>query len=95
MGQSVELTWKHYRRSTLVQGAMEIACLVTVKMAATCKIDMLAEKYLDLVMEKYTQPKDEELLDCFVTNIENYIIYKYIIYIFFIIYKNCPVKSKC
>ena len=89
MGQSVELTWKHYRRSTLVQGAMEIACLVTVKMAATCKIAMLAEKYLELVMEKYTQPKDEELLDCFVTNIENYIIYKYIIY------KNCHVKSKC
>ena len=74
MGQSVELTWKHYRRSTLVQDATEIACLVTVKMAATCKYAMLAEKYLELVMEKYTQPKNEELLDCFVTNIENYII---------------------
>ena len=62
----VELTSKHYRRSPLVKGGMEIACLVRVRIPATFKNTKLAEK---LVRERYTEPKNEEILGCFVTNI--------------------------
>ena len=65
----VELTSKHYRRSPLVKGGMEIACLVRVRIPATLKNTKLAEKYLELVRESYTKPKNEETLCCFVTNI--------------------------
>ena len=37
-----------YRRSPLVQGGLEIACKVTVKMVATVKNHMLIERYLQL-----------------------------------------------
>ena len=36
----------------------------------------LAEKYLELVKEKYTEPKNEEILGCFVTNIAAGVIQK-------------------
>ena len=58
----VELTSKHYGRSLLVKGEMEIACLVRVKIQATLKNTKLAEKYLELVRERYTEPKNEEIL---------------------------------
>ena len=48
---------------------MEIACLVNVKMPATLKKTKFAEKYLELMKEKSTEPKNEETLGCFVTNI--------------------------
>ena len=65
----VELTSKHYRRSPLVKGEMEIACLVRVRIPATLKNTKLTEKYLELVRETYTKPKNEEILGCFVMNI--------------------------
>ena len=40
----VELTSKQYRCSTQVQGEMEIACLVTVKMPAILKNTKVQEK---------------------------------------------------
>ena len=66
----VELTSKHYRRSPLVQGGMEIPCLVTVKTPATLKNTELADKYLELVKERYTEPKNEEILGSFVNEID-------------------------
>ena len=66
----VELTSKHYRRSPLVQGGMEIPCLVTVKTPATLKNTQLAEKYFELVKERYTEPKNEEILGSFVNEID-------------------------
>ena len=65
----LELTSKHYRRSPLVQGGMEIACLVTVKIPATMKNTQLAERYIELVRERYTEPKNEEIMGCYVTDI--------------------------
>ena len=41
----VELTSKQYRCSTQVQGEMEIACLVTVKMPAILKNTKVTEKW--------------------------------------------------
>ena len=67
---SVQLTSRHYRRSPLVQGGMEIACLVTVKIPATKKNTEIAELYIELVRERYTNPKEEDILGCFITEIE-------------------------
>ena len=67
----VELTSKHYRCSRLVNGGTEIACLVRVRIPATLKNTKLAEKYLELVRERYTKPNNDKILGCFVTNIGN------------------------
>ena len=60
-GASMEavLTSRYYRRSPLVQGGMEIPCLISFKMPATLKNTQLAEKYLELVNQKYAEPKEE------------------------------------
>ena len=47
---------------------MEIAFLVRVRIPAKLKNTKLAEKYLELVRERNTEPKNEEILGCFVTN---------------------------
>ena len=65
----VELTSKHYRRFSLPKGGMEIACLVRTRIPATLKNTKLAEKYLELVRERYTEPNNEKILGCFVANI--------------------------
>ena len=57
-----ELTSKHYRRSPLVKGGMEIAYLVRARIPATLKNTKLTEKYLELFRERYTVPKNEEFL---------------------------------
>ena len=68
---NLELTSKHYRRSPLVQGGMEIACQCFVRMPATLRNVKITEKYLQLVKVLYTDPKEEEILGCFVTEIGN------------------------
>jgi len=67
---SLKLTSRHYRRSPLVQGGMEIACLVTARIPATKKNTEIAELYIELVKERYTEPKEEDILGCYVTDIE-------------------------
>ena len=48
----VELTSKHYPRSALVKGGIEIARLVRVRIPATLKNTKLVEKYLELFRER-------------------------------------------
>ena len=72
----VELTSSHYLCSPLVQDGMEIACLVTVKMPATLKTLSLQKKYLELVKEKYTEPKNKKILCFFVANASTGLIQK-------------------
>ena len=63
----VKLTSRHYRRSLLAQGGMEIACTVFFRMPSALKNAQLAERYLQLVKERYTEPKDEKILGSFIT----------------------------
>jgi hypothetical protein len=58
----VKLSSHHYRRSPLVQGGIEIPCIVYFKMPSTLKNAQLAERYLQLVKDRYTEPKDEKIL---------------------------------
>ena len=67
----VELTSKHYKRSPLVQGGMEIACLVVTRMSSTRRNTEITEKYLTLVKELYAKPKEEQTLGCFIDDIVN------------------------
>ena len=62
---SLKLTSTNYRRSPLVQGGLEIPCLVTVTMSGTIINQLIMEKYKQLVNEKYVEPKEEEIIGSF------------------------------
>ena len=57
-----KLTSTHYRRSPLVQGGIEIPCVVTVSMPGTVINQLLMERYKQLVETLYTEPKESEIL---------------------------------
>ena len=59
------LTTTDYRRSPLVQGGLEIACKVTVKMPGTIRNHMLMDRYLESVRSLYAEPKNEVILGSF------------------------------
>ena len=59
---SAKLTSTHYRRSPLVQGGIEIPCVVTVSMPGTVINQLLMESYKQLVETLYKEPKEEEIL---------------------------------
>ena len=60
-----QLTSKHYRRSPIVQGGMEIFCGVAVKTPGTCVNILLMEQNKQLVQQLYIEPKNEEILGSF------------------------------
>ena len=60
-----KLTSTHYGRSPLVQGGIEIPCVVTVSMPGTVINQLLMERYKQLVETLYTEPKEEEILGTF------------------------------
>ena len=59
---TTKLTSTNYRRSPLVQGGIEIPCLITVTMPGTILNQLLMERFKQLVQEKYVEPKNEEIL---------------------------------
>ena len=60
---SAKLTSTHYRRSSLVQGGIEIPCVVTMSMPGTVTNQLLMERYKQFVETLYTEPKEEEILE--------------------------------
>ena len=62
---SAKLTSTHYRRSPLVQGGIEIPCVVTVSMPGTVINQLLMERYKQLVETLYIEPKEEEVFGTF------------------------------
>ena len=54
---SAKLTSTHYRRSPLVQGGIEIPCVVTLSMSGTVINQLLMERDKQLVEKLYTEPK--------------------------------------
>ena len=57
-----ELSSNHYRRSPLVQGGLEIACRVIVKMRATKLNQRLSEHYMQLVAQIYSDPAEDTVV---------------------------------
>ena len=58
---SAKLMSTHYRRSPLVQGGVEIPCVVIVSVPGTVINQLLMERYKQLVETLYTEPKEEEI----------------------------------
>ena len=56
------VTGKHYRRSSLIQGGLEVSCLVTVTMPGSIMNHLLIAQYDKLLGELYLEPKDEEIM---------------------------------
>ena len=50
----------HYRRSPLVQGGLEIPCIVNVKIIGTKKNKEILAKYQEMVQAHYTKPSSDE-----------------------------------
>ena len=62
---TAELTSDHYIRSPLIQGGIGIPCKVTANISGTVINLLIMEKYIQLVQELYTEPKDEDILGSF------------------------------
>lgn len=57
-----KLTSRHYRRSPLVQGGLEIKCEVMINARPTLLQAKLTTRYLELVHSLYTEPVEEKLM---------------------------------
>ena len=63
---SAILTSTDYRRSPLVQGGLEIACKVIVKLHGTVQNNLLMDRYVEIVEVNYIEPKHEVILGSFI-----------------------------
>ena len=54
------LSSRHHRRSPLVQGVLEIPCLVNAKLISTKKNKEILAKYLEMAQTHYTESSSEE-----------------------------------
>ena len=61
------VTRKHYRLSPLIQGGLEVPCLVTVTMPGSIMDGLLKARYETLLGELYLKPKDEEIIGTFLS----------------------------
>ena len=57
-----KLTSRHYRRSSLVQGGLEIKCEVVINSRATVLQSRLTVRYLELIQNFYTEPVEERVM---------------------------------
>ena len=64
---NVKLSSGHSRRSPLVQVGMEIPCTAFFSMPSTLENEQLAERYLQLVKERYSEPPNEKIFGSFIT----------------------------
>lgn len=63
---TAQLITTNYRRSPLVQGGLEIPCIVVVKLPGySARNHLLLERYDKLVRERYAEPKNEEIIGSF------------------------------
>ena len=59
---------RHYRRSPLVQGVLEIKCKVVINSQATVLQSRLTARYLELIQNLYTEPVEERVMGELVFN---------------------------
>ena len=61
------VTGEHYRRSLLVQGGLEVPCIVTVTMPGSIMNLFMMAQYEELLGELYLKPKDGEIMGRFLS----------------------------
>ena len=64
---SLKIRGRHYRRSPLVQGGLEVPCDVTITMIGSVVNHLLLRKYETLLNEFYLEPQEEEIIGTFLT----------------------------
>ena len=57
-----KLTSRHYRRSPLVQGGLEIKCEMVINSRATVLQSRLTSRYPELIQNLYTEPVEERVM---------------------------------
>ena len=57
-----KLTSRHYHRSPLVQGGLEIKCEVVINSQAPVLQSRLTARYLELIQNLYTEPVEERAM---------------------------------
>ena len=60
---------KHYRRSPLIQGGLEVPCLAIFAMLRSIMNHLLIAQYEKLLGKIYLEPKDEEIMGTFLSDI--------------------------
>ena len=63
---AVKIRGRHYRRSPLVQGGLEVPCEIKITMVGSI-IHHLLFRYESLLRELYIEPKDEEIIGTFLS----------------------------
>ena len=66
-----EIESSHYRRSPLIQGGLEICYKVSATLPGTIKNHMLLDRYKELVNKLYCRPKNEVIIESFLTSVPN------------------------
>ena len=62
---TAQLTGFHYRRSSLVQEGLEIPYKITVTISGTVFNLFWMEKYEDIVVDRYVEPKNKKIMGSF------------------------------
>ena len=63
-----KLTSRHYRRTPLVQGGLEIKCEMVINSRTTVLQSRLTARYLELIQNLYTEPAEERMMGELVFN---------------------------
>ena len=64
---AVKIRGRHYRRSPLVQGGLEVPCEIKITMVGIIINHHLLARYQSLLKELYIEPKDEEIIGTFLS----------------------------
>ena len=64
---AVKIRGRHYRRSPLVQGGLEVPCEIKITMVGSIINHHLLVQYESLLKELYIEPKDEEIIGTFLS----------------------------
>ena len=62
---AVKIRWRHYRRSPLVEGGLEVPCEIKITMVGSTINHHLLVRYQSRLKELYIEPKDEEIIGTF------------------------------
>ena len=62
---SLKIRGRHYRRSPLIQGGLEVPCDVTITMVRSVVNHLLLTRYEPLLKEFYLEQKEEKIIATF------------------------------
>ena len=66
-----EIESSHYQRSPLIQRGLKNHCNVSATLPGTIKNHMLLDRYKELVNKLYCRPKNEVIIESFLTSVPN------------------------